>query len=259
MRYNNGNEGCFVFLLILAAVALVIQAIGAAIKVLIIVVLSILAIYIAYKIIVFAYKLTRSIYYLFNPKAKKAYLENKEKHDEDCRKRNKRERAEEKFRREREETEIRKKEAERLQHRDGDQQTTFYIYQIDKHGNESLAIRYGIANQERKVKEYWYHAKGGERTRNPERDTMYYEPARTIRLQKIKKVSKDLYEVLLTDYRNRKARAVIEVGTEYVKTFYPLEDNWFEKHADLERTLKGNGTFTLKELATFHVQKTVGL
>jgi hypothetical protein len=64
--------------------------------------------------------------------------------------------------------------------------------------------------------------------------------------------------VVLTDFRDRKAKAVIETGTEYVKTFYPLEDIWFEKHADLENTLKGNGSFTLKELATFHVNKTVG-
>lgn len=146
----------------------------------------------------------------------------------------------------------------RQEHRDSDQQTTPYVYKIGKHGNESLAIRYGIANQERKVKEYWYYAKGGEQKRNPDRDKVYYEPANTIRLQKTRKVSKDLYEVLLTDFRDRKARAVIETGTEYVKTFYPLDDSWFEKYADLEKTLKGNNSFTLKELATFHVQKVVG-
>ena len=63
---------------------------------------------------------------------------------------------------------------------------------------------------------------------------------------------------MLVDYRNRKVKAVIEVGTEYVKTFYPLDNIWFEKHADIELTLKGNGSFTLKELATFHVNKTMG-
>jgi len=151
-----------------------------------------------------------------------------------------------------------RKEALRLQHRDEDQQSTPYTYEIGRHGNESLAIRYGIANQERKIKEYWYYAKGGEKKRNPDRDKVFYEPARTIRLQKKRKVGKDLYEVLLTDFRDRKAKAVVEVGTEYVKTFYPLNDNWFDKHADLEETLKGNNSFTLKELATFHVQKTVG-
>jgi len=66
-----------------------------------------------------------------------------------------------------------------------------------------------------------------------------------------------MYEVLLVDYRNRKARAIIEKGAEYIKTFYPLNDKWFDLHEDLELTLKGNGTFTLKELATFHVSKTV--
>lgn len=128
-----------------------------------------------------------------------------------------------------------KAEREKLEHfRDSDNQSSPYIYQIGNHANESLAIRYGIANMERN------------------------EPAKHIRLQKIRKIEKDKYEVLLIGYRGRKSIAVIEVGTEYVKTFYPLNDNWFEKHEALETALKGNGSFTLKELATFHVQKTVG-
>ena len=77
-------------------------------------------------------------------------------------------------------------------------------------------------------------------------------------MQKTRKVSKDLYEVLLTDFRDRKARAIIETGTEYVKTFYPLDDGWFEKYADLEETLKGNNSFTLKELAKKKKKKAVG-
>lgn len=64
--------------------------------------------------------------------------------------------------------------------------------------------------------------------------------------------------MILSDYRDRPARAVIEKGTEYIKTFYPINDHWFDKYADLERTLKGNGSFSLKELAAFHVDKTVG-
>lgn len=218
----------------------------------------------------------RAIYFTFRPKAKKAYLERKAKEAEENRKRDdqkvakknakrkregaqeKRERAEARAMRVRIVEENKRKEFEHQQHRDGEQQTEPYTYQIEKHGNESLAIRYGIANQERKVKEYWYHAKGGEKKRNPERDEVFYEETKHIRLQKIKKLGKDKYEVLLTDYRNRKAIAIIEVGTEYVKTFYPIKESWFEKYADLETTLKGNGSFTLKELATFHVQKTVG-
>jgi len=197
--------------------------------------------------LVLALKLLAIIYRELNPEAKKIYLEKKAKEAEENKKR-----------KEQEVAEKRRKELERQRNRDADQQTTPYTYQIGKHGNESLAIRYGIANQERKVKEYWYYAKGGEKKRNPDRDKVFYEPASKIRLRKTRKVGKDLYEVLLTDFRDRKAKAVIEVGTEYVKTFYPLEDSWFEKHADLETTLKGNNSFTLKELATFHVQKTVG-
>ena len=241
MSKNNSGDGCFVFLLILGAISLVLQAISAVFKVALIAILVILGILITYKII-------QAIYHFFNPAAKKAYIERKTK-----------EAAEWKKRQLQEEAEVRRKEIARQQHRDGDQQNEPYTYQIGKHGNESLAIRYGIANNELKVTEYWYYAKGGERTRNPDRDKVYYEPATTIRLQKTQKISNNLYEVLLSDYRNRKARAIIELGTEYVKTFYPLEESWFEKHEDLEKTLKGNGTFNLKELATFHVQKTVGV
>lgn len=251
------------FLLILGLIGAVLKWIGAALYIIFFyVILPVVGFWIFYVVI-------RSIYHAFNPEAKRAYLERKEKEAEEHRKRKELEEAEAKAKKEREvaenrawmEREAEKKrqiELERQQHRDGDQQTTPYTYKIGKHGNESLAIRYGIANQERKVKEYWYYSKGGEQKRNPDRDKVYYEPASTIRLQKTRKVSKDLYEVLLTDFRDRKARAIIETGTEYVKTFYPLDDSWFEKYADLEETLKGNNSFTLKELATFHVQKAVG-
>lgn len=240
------------FLLILGLIGSVLKWLGAALYIILFyVILPIVGFWIFYVVI-------RSIYHAFNPEAKRAYLERKAKEAEENRKRKEQEEAEAKAKHEREEAEKRRKENERQKHRDGDQQTSPYTYQIGKHGNESLAIRYGIANQERKFKEYWYYAKGGEQKRNPDRDKVYYEPASTIRLQKTKKVSKDLYEVLLTDFRDRKARAIIETGTEYVKTFYPLDDSWFEKYADLEETLKGNNSFTLKELATFHVQKAVG-
>jgi hypothetical protein len=241
------------FFLILGLIGAVLKWIGAVLYIIFFyVVLPIIGFWIFYVVI-------RSIYHAFYPEAKRAYLERKAKEAEENRKRKEQEEAEEKAKQDREEAEKRRKEYERQQHRDGDQQTTPYTYQIGRHGNESLAIRYGIANQERKVKDYWYYAKGGEQKRNPDRDKVYYEPESTIRLQKTKKVSKDLYEVLLTDFRNRKARAIIETGTEYVKTFYPLDDSWFDKHADLEKTLKGNNSFTLKELATFHVQKAVGI
>lgn len=142
--------------------------------------------------------------------------------------------------------------------RDLDVQPSPYSYRIGVHGNESLAIRYGIANQERKVREYWYHEPGGERVRNPDRDSSYYEPAGTIRLQKVRKISEARYEVQLSDFRDRLAIAVIEPGTEVVKTFLPLDESWFSINADLELTLKGNGTFSLKELARIHVDKAMG-
>lgn len=121
-----------------------------------------------------------------------------------------------------------KEELERINLRDSDCQDEPYTYEIQKHPNEQFAIRYGIANNSNKI-----------------------------RLKKLKKLKKDYYEVELTDYRNRHAIVIIEKGKEYVKTFYPMDNEWFENHKDLELTLKGNGTFTLKELATFHVQKII--
>nr|WP_141657297.1 hypothetical protein [Thiocapsa sp. KS1] len=171
---------------------------------------------------------------------------------------NRRKEAERQQQKERGESENRRKEAERQQHRDSDQQVRPYTYKIDRHGNEALAIRYGIANQEKKIEPYTYYKKGGELARNPSRDKVYYAPASTITLQKTKRIRESQYEVLLTDYRDRKAIAVIEIGTEYVKTFLPMQDGWFKKHADLELALKGNGSFSLKELANFHIQKTIG-
>lgn len=150
-------------------------------------------------------------------------------------------------------------EQARISHRDADSQTQPYRYEIGRHANETLAIRYGIANLEKQVKEYWYYASGGVRKRNPDRDEIVYVPAETIRLQKNKLIANNKYEVKLTDYRDRKAIAIIEDGEEYVKTFYPIDDKWFDKHKELELVLKGNKGFSLKELATFHVQKAVGV
>ena len=156
--------------------------------------------------------------------------------------------------------EAERKELERCRHRDADKQDTPYTYEIGKHGNAALALRYGIVNQERKIKEYWYYESGGGRARNSDRDKVFYEESKTINIQKTKKVGSDMYEVILPDFKNRKAKAIIEAGTEYVKTFYPLDEKgWFQKHADLETVLKDNGAFTLKELAKFHIDKTVGI
>jgi len=122
-----------------------------------------------------------------------------------------------------------KEELERINLRDSDCQDEPYTYEVKgTHPNEQFAIRYGIANNSNKI-----------------------------RLKKLKKLQNDYYEVELTDYRDRHAIVVIEKGTEYVKTFLPMDNEWFKKHEDLELTLKGNGSFTLKELATFHVQKII--
>lgn len=262
MGKNKSNHGCFVLIVTLGIISVVLKKLGTAIYIIFIGVGIFLAFVIAFKII-------RLIYYAFNSTARiannirniealKAEKIKKELQETEKIKQEKIYEYEKRERITQQELIYKKNELERLMHRDCDHQESPYVYQIGKHGNESLAIRYGIANQKKNIKEYWYHAKRGEKKRNPDRDEVFYEPATTISLQKTKKLGKDLYDVLLVDYRNRKAKAIIEVGTEYVKTFYPYEENWFEKHSDLEITLKGNGTFNLKELATFHVQKTVG-
>ena len=184
--------------------------------------------------------LARFIYIQLNPNAKKAYLEKirKIQEKEDKAKEEKVLALKNKEKALKNKEKLEKEKIIKLKDlRDSDKQESPYTYKIGKHGNESLAIRYGIANMDKSYPR---------------------QPAEYIRLQKIEKISKDLYYVILVDFGNRKAKSIIELGTEYVKTFYPLEDGWFKKHADLELTLKGNGSFTLKELAKFHVQKAVG-
>lgn len=148
-------------------------------------------------------------------------------------------------------------EQRRIEHRDSDSQEVPYTYKCIGHPNATLAIRYGIANQRKEIKEYWYYGKGGVQERNPDRDKVFYKPAEEITLRKINRIDVDHYLAELTDFGNRRVRVVIERGTEMVKTFYPLDSSWFERHADLEIVLKNNKTFTLKELAMLHVQKTV--
>jgi hypothetical protein len=147
--------------------------------------------------------------------------------------------------------------AARSARRDSDAQDEPYTYHVGRHANEALAIRYGIANLQRKVEEYWYIAQGGVRTRNPERDRTRMVPGSKVRLQKVESLGESKFRVLLSDHRDREAIAIIERGSEIVKTFYPLDERWFEDNQDLELTLKGNGSFGLKELAVFHVQKAV--
>lgn len=131
--------------------------------------------------------------------------------------------------------EVLRKQEELTNQYDANKQDIPCIYQVGRHANETLAIRYGIANLDNNVT----------------------KEANKIRIQKTRKVKKDIYEVLLTDFRNRKALAVIEQGTRYIKTFLPLDSKkWFSEHKELELTLKGNKSFTLKELATFHVYRT---
>ncbi|MCG6558260.1 heme biosynthesis HemY N-terminal domain-containing protein [Ruegeria sp. 1NDH52C] len=146
------------------------------------------------------------------------------------------------------------KEIAKAKLRDSDIQPEPYTYEIGRHANETLAMRYGIANTVVEVTPYFYYAKGGAKIRNPDRDTKRTVDGRTIKLRKLEKVigKEDQYIVELSDFRNRKAIAVIEKGTEYVKTFLPIDKDWFEKHSKLEVLLKGNKTMRLSEIAKTH-------
>lgn len=135
--------------------------------------------------------------------------------------------------------EINKKNEEkiRLQKlRDADYHTNPVKYKIGRHANSTLALRYGIANAKKRNKRGWVDCD-------------------TIMIQKTKRLGKEShYLAKLPDFKDREVVAVIENGTDYVKTFYPKNDSeWFKKYRDLEESLKDNTTFTLKELANHHV------
>jgi flagellar biosynthesis component FlhA len=114
--------------------------------------------------------------------------------------------------------------------RDADVQGEAYTYQIGRHANETLALRYGLAN-----------AKGNKELPN-------------IKLRKIRKLQDAKYEVELTSFGARRAIAIIEPGTEYVKTFYPVEIDWFERNNKLESLLKNNKGLSLADIAKFHIE-----
>jgi hypothetical protein len=42
--------------------------------------------------------------------------------------------------------------------------------------------------------------------------------------------------------------------TEYVKTFYPIETDWFERNKKLESLLKNNRGLSLADVAKFHIE-----
>lgn len=154
-------------------------------------------------------------------------------------------------------------------HRDAEFQDEPYVYEMNgRHPNETLALRYGIANTVEKKAYLTYSLRGGERAEDQSSYTLQIEEANTIKLRKLGKQAmirvdkgrsdrddQSTYLVEITDFGKRKALAVIEAGTEYVKTFLPFDDRWFQLNGHLENTLKDNHTMTLKEIAIFHVTK----
>lgn len=120
-------------------------------------------------------------------------------------------------------------EEKRRTWRDADVQEEPYTYEIGRHANETLALRYGLAN-----------CTGG-------------KEGKRIKIRKKRSMEADKYLVELPDFGNREAVAIIEPGTEYVKTFYPMSDDWFERNGKLEDLLKNNAGMPIVEIAKFHI------
>lgn len=154
---------------------------------------------------------------------------------------------------------------ERIKLRDAEVQDKPYQYEIGKHANQTLAIRYGLANNTVQTEPYFYYAKGGVKKRNKDRDKKKIVDSKTITLRKIKPLqTQNHYLVELTNFKKKKAIAIHVKGEEFIRTFYPLnpttneeDKDWWRRNPELERALKDNRSFNLKELATFHVEKTV--
>ncbi|KZY43420.1 MULTISPECIES: hypothetical protein [unclassified Oleiphilus] len=112
------------------------------------------------------------------------------------------------------------------------------VFNCTGHPNRTLALRYGVMNAENGVEK------------------------NTIRLVKQGLVQgfegRGHYYAELCDYENTKVRVVINEGSDYINTFYPLSDEeWFQKYETLEKLLKNNDSFTLKELAKYHIDVVV--
>lgn len=121
--------------------------------------------------------------------------------------------------------------------RDADAQVAPATYSIGRHALETLALRYGIPHLAKDTKGRTIEAK-------------------SIRIQKIKSLGRDKYSAILPDYRNREVVVVIEKGTYYVKTFYPISGQiWFSQNSDWETSLKGNSGFTIKDMAKMHFDR----
>lgn len=257
-----------VFMLVVQVLKVVIVGLGWVAAV----VLACVAIFLLIKFVGFLY---RKIYFALNPEEKRRHLEALERErrarEDDKARESERALVLERQLKEKDEADLKEREKiwalgleqakrrefERVSLRDADTQDVPYSYKVGRHANEALAYRYGIANQIKRVKEYWYFGKGGVKLRNPDKDSIYFEDANSICLRKLRKVKQSVYEVELSDCRGRKAIAVIEAGTEYVKTFLPIDEKWHSANDEFELVVKGNRTFTLKELASLHVIKTV--
>ena len=121
--------------------------------------------------------------------------------------------------------------------RDSDVHSEAVYYEIrGRHPLETLAMRYGIAHLER-------GQDGKMRESN------------SIMLRKVEPLGSDRFRVTLPGYRDREVIAVIQKGEDFVRTFYPSDPDWFQKNAEWEAVIKGNSTWSLKDIAKMHVDR----
>lgn len=133
---------------------------------------------------------------------------------------------------------LNKEKEERQRILDLDAHSDPVLFKIGRHAKETLALRYGSVVTEDKLKIRKIRISG-----------MYDS------ITNHEEENSDCYLVEIIELRNRRALAIIEKGTDYIKTFLPFEKDWFMVNENLEETLKGNTLFSIKEIAEFHIIK----
>lgn len=105
-------------------------------------------------------------------------------------------------------------------------------FKIGRHAKETLALRYGSIISGNKVNLKKIRPSGMYDARSGKEN-----------------IEKNCYLVELSDLRSRRALVVIEKGDDFVKTFLPMEKEWFDINKDLETILKGNSSFEISKIA----------
>jgi len=124
--------------------------------------------------------------------------------------------------------------------RDACPQLIPYGFQLTAFANQTLAVRYGIANIES----------------NSEESRFLERPQTKIRLQKVRALGNDQYVVFLPDFGQQHALVKHQKGSELIEEFLPPDAQWLDKNPDLENLLKNADSLRLQVLAEhFHKKR----